>query len=242
MFKVVICDDDLNQIELNESYALKFAKSRNIGVEFEKYNDSGALVKDIKSGNKEVDIFLLDIEMPNMDGMELGRILRKKYENSIIIYITGFKKYAFDAFEVRAFDYLMKPITYEKFEKAFENVFSRIEELKYKQDKQKEFTIETKQEVLKVNYDEIYYFEKFLRKVRLVYSSGEIEYYNSFKKLMEELDMSKFVQCHQSFIVSIDKITNYKNQEIFIEDLNEYIPVSKGSIKKVKNALAENIF
>jgi len=69
-----------------------------------------------------------------------------------------------------------------------------------------------------------------------------IEYYASLKELKKVLDMDYFVQCHQSFIINKSKLTSYKSQSVYISDLDIDIPVSKASVKEVRQCLANNLF
>lgn len=242
-YNVIICDDDNIQVSIINEYLKKFSKDSNLFNTLS-FNSAEELLEEMSKNNSvlkinEIDIFLLDIEMSGLNGMELGYKIREINKGAIIIYITGFKDYALNAFEIRSFNYIMKPISYEK----FYNVISEaIELLSLKIEKSKELIIDNKDKVYRIKYDDIYYFEKYLRKVKVVTKQETIEYYASLKELKNVLDMDYFVQCHQSFIVNKSKLTSYKSQSVYIADLDIDIPVSKASVKEVRQCLANNLF
>jgi len=235
---ISICDDSAEQVESLKRYLKTYGDAKQIRFNITTSYDGSELIEKLKGGSK-FDIYLMDVEMDDMDGMECGKILREEYDASILIYITGFKKYAFDAFGVKAFDYILKPISYKRFEDVLGNAiktFKEVEDIK-----KKEFVLKTKKTLLTINYHDIYYFEKYLRKIKVVFRGGEEEFYSSFKELTEMLDMDYFTRCHQSYFINNNKITYYKQQEIYIEDIDFSIPVSKANIKSVKNALAQQL-
>jgi DNA-binding LytR/AlgR family response regulator len=125
---------------------------------------------------------------------------------------------------------------------VFKGVTQKLKELQAQKEMDQCFIVETKENVTKVFYKDVYYFEKSLRKVKLCYNSNEIVFYGSFKEVKDKLDMRCFTQCHQGYIINNDKISSYKNQQIFIKELNINIPVSKAYIKDVREIIANQIF
>lgn len=108
MFKCVIIEDEFPARE-----ELKFFIEKHGGIELEKEFDSPLDALKYLQGNK-TDIVFLDINMPELDGMSLGKILSKLNENLKIVFITAYKEYAAEAFEIKAFDYLLKPYSEKK--------------------------------------------------------------------------------------------------------------------------------
>lgn len=244
-YNVVVCDDENIQVNTINRYIKKVAGEINIKVNITNSNTGEELLQKVNDNIvsiKDTYIFFLDIEMKGMDGVQLAKKINSINKDAIVVYITGFKDYAVKAFEVRAFNYLMKPVLYEDFKHIFIEVLNRLKEIYYRIEKEKEFVIENRGDIRKIKYDDIYYFEKILRKVKLVHKNGEIEFYMTLKKLKANIDMDNFTQCHQSFIVNNDKIDSYKNREIHMKDIKYNIPVSKRWISEVKNTLSHKIF
>jgi len=182
---------------------------------------------------EDIDIIFLDIQMPDLTGIELARVIEKSgTPGPRIIFTTAFNQYALDGFKVDALDYLLKPFNYEEFLRAATRAKTYVELL------QKASTanvIETKDEYLflkveyqlvRIAYDDILYTEglKDYVKVHLKSDSKPILSLTSLKALEEKLPTSKFMRVHRSFIVNLDKIGAITRNTIQIG--NTTIPVS----------------
>ena len=182
---------------------------------------------------EDIDIIFLDIQMPDLTGIELARVIEKSgTPGPRIIFTTAFNQYALDGFKVDALDYLLKPFNYEEFLRAATRAKTYVELL------QKASTanvIETKDEYLflkveyqlvRIAYDDILYTEglKDYVKVHLKSDSKPILSLTSLKALEEKLPSSKFMRVHRSFIVNLDKIGAITRNTIQIG--NTTIPVS----------------
>ncbi|GAA0774685.1 LytTR family DNA-binding domain-containing protein [Clostridium subterminale] len=239
-YTIALCDDKQIQVNIISDYIKETNSEIKKNFTIITANSGQELLDKIK--HMEVHVFFLDVEMVGLNGIELGCRLREMYNKAVIVYVTGFKDYAFNAFEIRAFHYIIKPLSYEKFKSLFYEVLNSLNARYYIEEKDKEFIIENKGIIERIKYTDIYYFEKCLRKINVICKNYNIEFYGSFKTLKDDIDMNYFMQCHQSFIVNNDKISGYKNQEIYIEELNEYIPVSKSCIRDTKDVLAKQLF
>ncbi|NFV45940.1 response regulator transcription factor [Clostridium botulinum] len=243
-YTIAICDDDPIQVKIIKSYIHKYVNSSNSNEEDDYIiiaeDNCKRLLDKIKYHS--VDIFFLDIQMNDMNGIDISIKIKKRYKDSIIVFITGFEKYALKAFEIRAFNYIMKPLTYDKFKTTFDEVCTAVKDIHYINNSEEEFMVNNKLGINKIKYRDIFYFEKNLRKIKIVCKNQNIEYYSSFRELKNNINMAFFTQCHQSFIVNNDKISSYEKQLIYIEELNFYIPVSRSYIEVVKNILTENLF
>ncbi|WP_432403380.1 LytR/AlgR family response regulator transcription factor [Wukongibacter sp. M2B1] len=246
-YRVAICDDDRSQVEILNDYIENFSFKTNYDIKIINAYDGEELLGKLSGRGrsidiKDVDIFLLDIEMNGMSGIDLAKKIKEKNESAAIIYITGFKDYALYAFQIRAFHYIMKPITYKMFAMLLNEVIEDLRCKSLRKEIDKIFLVKNKRQTLKIPYSQIFYFEKYLRKTILTCRNEVIEFYASFKNLKKELDMSHFTQCHQSFIVNNNKIYSYKNKEIYIKELDKFIPVSKACVKEVKKVLSDELF
>ncbi|WP_221390130.1 LytTR family DNA-binding domain-containing protein [Dyadobacter sp. NIV53] len=182
---------------------------------------------------QQIDIIFLDIQMPDLTGIELARIIEKAGNpGPRIIFTTAFNQYALDGFKVDALDYLLKPFNYEEFLRAATRAKTYVELV------QKASTanvVETKDEYLflkveyqlvRIAYEDILYMEglKDYVKVHLKSGSKPILSLTSLKALEEKLPSSKFMRVHRSFIVNLDKIGAITRNTIQIGSTT--IPVS----------------
>ena len=182
---------------------------------------------------EDIDIIFLDIQRPDLTGIELARVIEKSgTPGPRIIFTTAFNQYALDGFKVDALDYLLKPFNYEEFLRAATRAKTYVELL---QKASAANVVETKDEYLflkveyqlvRIAYDDILYTEglKDYVKVHLKSDSKPILSLTSLKALEEKLPSSKFMRVHRSFIVNLDKIGAITRNTIQIG--NTTIPVS----------------
>jgi two-component system response regulator LytT len=181
-----------------------------------------------------IDIIFLDIQMPDLTGIELARVIEKEGpKGPRIIFTTAFNQYALDGFRVDALDYLLKPFNYEEFLRAATRAKTYVELLQ--KASLPSGTVETKDEYLflkveyqlvRIAYDDILYMEglKDYVKVHLKSDPKPILSLTSLKALEEKLPASSFMRVHRSFIVNLDKIGAVTRNSIQIGSTT--IPVS----------------
>lgn len=231
---IAVCDDEPLQVKIITSYL----KSLDIKYKIEiiKALSGEELLKKIEA--KEINVAFLDIAMENMNGIELGREIRKKYQDCITVFITGFENYALDAFNIKALNYILKPVTKSELKKCMEDIILRIEEKRAFKEKNSVISIYNKKDMIKIKYEDIYYFEKILNKIKVYTIKGEYEYYGTLKGLKKELDMDNvFIQCHQGYIVNKTKITEMRDGQIYMKDIKKFIPVSRRLKTKIRKNL-----
>ena len=126
MVKIAICDDEKSCRAHVLGIAADYAEERkDKNIIFEMYSAPGALLDAVRKGIN-YDVFVLDIIMPQMNGVQLGLALRESGADGKIIYLTSTHEYALDSFRVRAFDYIMKPIAKDTFYKTMDEAIDSI--------------------------------------------------------------------------------------------------------------------
>lgn len=231
-----ICDDNSEQILLIKQYLNSFPWNEKFTIiESTEPYEFLLLIQENKP-----DFVFLDIDMGVVNGIELGKRIRENFKDIIIIYITAHESYAVEAFQVRAFHYLLKPIVIS----TFNEVFSEAIEFSKKVNgtrKKKSFIIKTKKESISIDYDDIYYFEKTGHKIKVHSKSREILYYDNFSNLINEIDSDEFLRCHQGYIVNIDKIKSFRKRTVFLYG-NYEIPVSRSYSDTVREIFKKKLF
>jgi DNA-binding LytR/AlgR family response regulator len=177
---------------------------------------------------QQIDLLFLDIEMPGINGLSLLKSLSNR---PMVIFITAYRKYAIEGFDLDVLDYLVKPVPFDRFLKAANKA------LEYQGFKQKESSppqnfpdylfIHSEYQLTKVFIHEIAYIEGLGNyiKIFLVGSSRPILSKSSMKAIEERLPEGKYARVHKSFIVMIDKISSIRNESLKIKDTE--IPVSR---------------
>jgi DNA-binding LytR/AlgR family response regulator len=218
----LIVDDEPMALSLMESYVSKIpflelkGKCSNAFEALEKIN------------NEKIDVLFLDIQMPELNGIELSRTIGK---DTRVVFTTAFDQYAIDGFKVEALDYLLKPYNFEEFYTAAlkaRDWFALVQNSRKGEGKEEPVYIFIRADYkhLKVMLDDILYIEglKDYVKVWLVNETKPILTHSSLKKLEEELPSTQFMRVHRSFIIALNKIQAVERSQAIIN--NQYIPIA----------------
>lgn len=238
MLTCVIVEDEFPARE-ELKYFLTKHKEISLEKEFENPIDSLKYLPENK-----VDVVFLDINMPELDGMSLGKILTKLNPNIKIIFITAYRDYAAEAFEIKAFDYLLKPYSEKRITEVLNNLTMIKDNSPTKEvEKINKVTVFLDEKMVVLSLDEIYYIE-VSEKESLVYTQNEI-YTSKLKisKWEEILPKNKFYRTHRAYIVNLDKIKEVEpwfngTFVLKIQDLKFKVPVSRNNIKEFKELLS----
>lgn len=169
------------------------------------------------------DIVFLDIKMDGMNGIDTAKELRQKAEDTILIFITGIKEYVFDAFDVGAFHYLIKPIDEQKFSDIYEHAL--LEVTKRKQRQSGLLFVKTRNRNVTFKQNEILYIESRAKKVEIHTRSDTMEVYAAISELEKQL-MGNFYRCHRGYLVNMAFIVEYSNDSIALNN-GETVILSK---------------
>lgn len=209
---IVICDDEAATRELLAEKVQKY----DINVQIQFYETGENLLLQ----EQEPDILFLDIQMPGRNGMEIAKELRKKWSNVVLIFVTAIEEYVFEAFDVGAFNYLIKPLTDEKFEevisKAVKQLNGKNQQAKLAQE-EKYIMIETKGSHMKIFAEKIVYAEVFNRKVMLHTIDNSIEYYGKLSDLERSLG-EDFFRPHRAYLVHFKYVAKYTATSISLKN------------------------
>ncbi len=207
--KIAICDDEKNI----RAYLSALVRKQGMECEITEY----ATAEDYFSGGEEYDILFLDIELdcpePGMDGMGMARRIRgmEDIKQPIIVFVTGYEKYVYDAFDVGAFQYLLKPVDEQRFAEVFKRAV-----------KQAVSDAEQGKKVLVVQYgstgktiplNDIYYMESQNHKIAIHFKDGVLEYYAKIGDLEEELQ-GQFCRIHKGYLINLSYVDEYNKTEV----------------------------
>jgi len=209
--QIAICDDEKNIRELiGDKVKTQFPKA-----EIDFYSSGDELLL----SDKPMDILFLDIQMSGKNGMETARELRKKNKKTIIIFVTATEEYVFQAFDVGAFHYIVKPIDDEKFTEVLCNAVDELKALDtYTAASEKRYMMINNGGVhIKVNIDDIVYAEVFNRKVVIHKLNETIEYYGKMSEL-EALVGDRFFRPHRAYLINFKYVEKYDSSTIYLEN------------------------
>ncbi len=209
----IIIDDEPLASELVESYVKKTPFLEHKGT----FNSAIEALRTLSE--KRVDLVFLDIQMPDMNGIDFSKTLRPETR---IVFTTAFKDYAFEGFKVNAVDYLLKPFSYQEFLLATNKVKERIAgpDIKTGAADKPFMFVKSEYKQVRINLDEVIYFEglKDYIKIWLESQNKPVLTLMSLKALEEELPAEKFMRVHRSFIVALDKIHTVERGQILLRE------------------------
>jgi len=224
IIKCAIVDDEPLAVELLASYVKKIPFLELCG----KYNNATDALHGI--GETPVDLLFLDIQMPELNGMELSRMVP---EDTRIVFTTAFDQYAVDGFRANALDYLLKPISYADFMEACNKALQWFQLVQQSgqqataavEDEPRSIFVKSEYKLLQINLDDIRYIEglKDYVKIYTEQSPHPILSLMNMKAIEQMLPASRFIRVHRSFIVQKSKIREIERNRIVFGDV--YIPI-----------------
>lgn len=217
MLSIAVCDDEV----------LDCCKIAGMIKEVLEKLDVSFIIRQFYSGKEllqaagEFDIIFLDIMMGGMDGMDTARLLRNKAYENMLIFISSSRGYVFEAYDVEAFQYLVKPVEQGKLRSILQRAV-----MKFQKDSQEFILVQSKGQTRKLFLKNIYYFEIRGRVISAHGTDGVFQYYGQIGDLEEHLQDKGFFRCHKSFLVNLSCISRYGHQELFLDN-EEKIPIAK---------------
>ena len=172
--------------------------------------------------NNKVDLLFLDIQMPHITGVEFLRALRNPPK---VIFTTAFEHYAIQGFELDVMDYLLKPISYDRFLKAAWKARDYFAIKEQPQNAAPYIFVKTNGKLEKITFADILFIEGMENYVAIYLENKKIITHTTIKSLLEKLPGNQFIQSHKSYVVAMDKIDSIEGNTLHVQSYQ--VPVSK---------------
>ncbi len=211
MIRTAICDDETK----TRTYLSSLIQAQPFPCEIVEY----ASASDCLADPREMDLIFLDIELnpagAGLDGMALARKIRERdlVTQPVIIFVTGYERYVFDAFDVGAFQYLMKPVDEGKFAQVFARAAEQIIDGRENPQRIRTLTFQFANARKIVPLNSIYYIESSNHKVVLHMKDRESAYYARIRDLESELQ-NQFFRIHKGYLVNLSYVCGYSKAEV----------------------------
>lgn len=234
MLEIAICDDDVETVAYIEKLIEDLSTNVNKEVNTEVFFDGGSLINYINR-IKKYDLIYLDIEMKHQNGIDVAKEIRKIDKKTLIIYVTSYESFAKEAFEVRAFRFITKPINIEIFKRYFHAALKEIEVQ----------PIYFQYQYNKISYriliEEIMYFQSDRRVTYIVTEQKNEKCYYKLNDIEKKLcDMNiNFYRTHQSFLVNPKYVVKYTYNQMELRD-GTTLTISENRRKKVGELFCKN--
>ena len=205
MIKIALLDDDEKQRKATQSLLEDYAQNRGYTFKISIFA-SGSSMLNVIYEHGTFDLYILDILMPDKNGIDIGRELRKMDPRGTVVYLTSSPDFALESYEIRAFHYLLKPVSFEMLAAVMDEIVSIFE----KQNAEN-IPVKTKSGIVLVAFDQILYAELYNRAVRYALMNQEtvtsVTFSGSFKDMVDPLLADKrFRLCGASFLLNLHYI------------------------------------
>lgn len=229
MINCIIVDDEPVAREIIENHLKKINSIHVVG------SCKNAIEAFNLINTEQVDLIFLDINMPEISGLSFARSINK---NIKIIFTTAYREYAIDGFDLRAVDYLLKPISFERIFQAVnkyrnENpplISESTAELSF--DKNEFIFVKSERKMIKINFSEVDYIESLSDYLQIHLSDKTIVTRETISSIEAKLPKRDFLRIHRSYIVSIGKIESFTKE--YVEIKNKALPISRSYRNEVK--------
>lgn len=229
MLKIAVCDDDMDYRKYVVREVEELFKKRHIHIDIFEFARGGELLEKINS-KTYFDIIFLDIQMPDKLGMEVARSVREKYKDTILVFITGFDNYVFEAFDYDAAAYIRKSEFDKKIENVIDRIVSKIDiscmEIAFKNQGRQYF----------ISPKDILYFESFNHSIYIHKKEDEvIKITYSLSQLEKEFSEYNFFRIHSGYLVNLKYVYSIDNTSVILTN-KKSLPISRHRIKETKKA------
>lgn len=233
MIRIAIVEDEKNSSDLLVNYLEKYSNDKNIRFDVKTFFSCNQILNNY---NNNFDIIFMDIELPDGNGLETIRKIREVDKNVIVVFVTNMAQYAVKGYEVRAFDFIVKPVTSYNFYIKLDNILNLFE-----QKKDDEIWISNKDGKMKLNISSIYYIEVIQHMCIYHTKEGNFKATGSLNNIEKTLSKYNFSLCNRCYLVNLRYVTSVKKGFVLIN--NEELIISRAKqasfMKDLNDFLAE---
>lgn len=213
---IIVDDDEMSRVIL-EKHIEKTTSLELVGS-FESAIEASNVVME----DKDIDLMFLDVEMPEMSGLELINSIKDVPQ---IVIVSGKSDYAAEAFDYNVTDYIVKPAAYARFLQAVEKVKAVNSSAEVSKESNEYIFLKKNKKLERVNYSDILYIEAYSDYVNIYTEQERFTILSTMRALEQKLPTSDFIRVHRSYFVRIDKIKSVEDKEIYVKD--KCIPLSR---------------
>jgi DNA-binding LytR/AlgR family response regulator len=232
VINIAIAEDDMQQQKVIKEHLERYSAENAQQVACQFFSDGFQLLENYTVG--KFDILLLDIQMQHIDGMKAAQEIRMIDEAVLIIFITNLAHYAIQGYSVRAFDFIIKPIDHELFERKINNAVQVI-----KRNQRDKVSFKVHNGRIGLDRAAIMYFEIFARKITIHTDTGSYQINDTLKNIEQIIDDARFFRCHAGFLVNISHVKFVGKTSAKIG--NAEVPISKHRRKEFLEAIANGM-
>ena len=216
--RIAVCDDNPKELERIKGC---FCRIQGYDLVCSYFDSTSTVMEILKTENSPYDLYILDIEMPGMNGLKLAKSIREKDSRALFVFLTSYTRYMKDVFDVVTFDFIEKPISDEKLLQILERAAT------YLNITSQHFSFGYRASRYSLKYDRILYIEKKGRQA-LIHTFEDVDKTNmTLEEIWKQLNPKSFVHIHSSYIINLYNLDR-KDNEIAIMRNGEKLHITKG--------------
>ena len=216
--RIAVCDDNPKELERIKGC---FCRIQGYDLVCSYFDSTSTVMEILKTENSPYDLYILDIEMPGMNGLKLAKSIREKDSRALFVFLTSYTRYMKDVFDVVTFDFIEKPISDEKLLQILERAAT------YLNITSQHFSFGYRASRYSLKYDRILYIEKKGRQA-LIHTFEDVYKTNmTLEEIWKQLNPKSFVHIHSSYIINLYNL-DWKDNEIAIMRNGEKLHITKG--------------
>lgn len=216
--RIAVCDDNPKELERIKGC---FCRIQGYDLVCSYFDSTSTVMEILKTENSPYDLYILDIEMPGMNGLKLAKSIREKDSRALFVFLTNYTRYMKDVFDVVTFDFIEKPISDEKLLQILERAAT------YLNITSQHFSFGYRASRYSLKYDRILYIEKKGRQA-LIHTFEDVYKTNmTLEEIWKQLNPKSFVHIHSSYIINLYNLDR-KDNEIAIMRNGEKLHITKG--------------
>lgn len=231
MLSIAVCDDEILLQHMLIAKINNYLERKHIDGKVSGFSRG----EEIIGKSNSFDIVLLDIEMGGMNGMQAAGELRKQGKDCEIIFVTSHSSYVYDAFNVDASNFLVKPVSDEKLFAAMDKAVKRVQ----KDDKSSFLLVKKGGDILKIRLCDILFCEAVNHKLTIHTNSGIVDYYENIADLEDKFD-ENFFRCHRSYIINLKRVAAYEKDTVIFDNGDNAL-VSRRKANELSQKLLDTI-
>ena len=230
MLQIAVCDDNIDELSNIAQLINLYRSSRYLNCEYAVFSNGFDLLSILEKG-KRFDIYCLDIIMPGLTGIDVAREIRIFDKIAPILFFTFSAEYALESYSVKAINYVLKPISKEKFFITFDEI---LENIKVEKDKDT-IIVKSNDGIQKILISNLAFVEVIGRKVLYHLLSGKvIECKEPFSTVCDNLlKYRHFIKTHRSYIVNMQYIDTIEDRQMILQTLST-VPIAQGKSREIK--------
>ena len=228
MINIAVVDDSAEDRKILTDTLKRFTQEQKISANIVAYQSGEDAIND---NTKSYDIFCLDIDMPGFDGIDLAKKIREYDSEVVIVFVTNMAQMAIMGYEVRAMDFILKPIEYYAFSMKMQSIFNIIDKKK-----SKNLVLNLSEGMVRISTDDLYYAEIKAHYLFYHTKNGIYQQRSTISELEEKLKGLSFAKCNQCYLVNLKHVRAVKKDDVNVG--GDWLKISRPRKKAFLQSLA----